>query len=115
MASHNSLPVPSHHIGYWPTCEEELPMTMQVGMVGTDGIVLASDTKWVEHTLGAARNIYDKTKIKISDERGIAISYARNMETAGPVADSIIAELTDSEMLTPIFPTQNLAQQILDE
>src|SRR5438876_9454760 len=27
--------------------DEEFPMTMQVGMVGTDGVLIASDTLWM--------------------------------------------------------------------
>jgi hypothetical protein len=34
-------------VGCPPHIEEEFPMTMQVGMVGTDGILIASDTKWM--------------------------------------------------------------------
>lgn len=94
-------------------------MTMQVGMVGTDGIVLASDTKWIDHVnrapLTPIRSISSKSKIKISHKRGIVISYARNMETSGPIADSIIAELTDSDMAEPEIPIENLAAKVIKE
>jgi hypothetical protein len=70
-------------------------MTMQVGMVGTDGIVLASDTLWTQSPMSGsegARHSYSSHKIRIFKERGVAISSARDMETANFVADRIAAD-----------------------
>jgi 20S proteasome alpha/beta subunit len=52
-------------------------MTMQVGMVGSDGIVLASDTKWThppkEIQSSAKRFSSTRDKIRIEREKGIYI------------------------------------------
>jgi hypothetical protein len=70
-------------------------MTMQVGMVGTDGIVLASDTLWMHEDVTGIRHTSNKSKFRIDYERGIAISCARSMETAVRIADDLIKELPD--------------------
>jgi len=44
---------------------EEFPMTMQVAMVGTDGILLASDLMWAENNL-PIRASQLSPKIKLS-------------------------------------------------
>jgi hypothetical protein len=88
---------------------------MQVGMVGTDGIVLASDTKWVQPTIQGVRSSLNASKIRISYERGIAISCARNMETATLIADNIISGLSDSDMKFPILPIEAIAKKVIDE
>ena len=83
-------------------------MTMQVGMVGTDGILIASDTKWSNSPLlynrgwAGGRHSYNSPKIKINHEKGIAISCARDMEFACLVADTIIAELDESHFVYPV-------------
>ncbi len=78
---------------------EELPMTMQVGMVGVDGIVLAGDTlQWANpipdsgpSRLGISTWMNQtKSKIKISEDRKIAVACAGAMEEAYPLADAII-------------------------
>jgi hypothetical protein len=67
-------------------------MTMQVGLVGSNGVVIASDTKWVNQTSWPTRNPWHSTKFKINHECGVAIACAQNMETAFPFADEIISE-----------------------
>src|SRR5580700_9478346 len=100
--------------------EEELPMTMQVGMVGADGVLIASDTQWTNTPrlemnqlwLGA-RGRYNAKKIIISHERGIAISSARSMETAGAVAHKILSDLKDEEFTYPQFPIEHIGEDVL--
>ena len=45
-------------------------MTMQIAMVGTDGIVIASDTRWMFTPAftepAAPRHTYGSTKIKVN-------------------------------------------------
>jgi hypothetical protein len=84
---------------------EDLPMTMQVAMVGSDGIVLAGDTRrtqWVEPTFarpwGASRYGENGTKIQISVNRKIAVSSALDLGTAESIASAIIARLDISEV-----------------
>ena len=73
-------------------------MTMQIGIVGRDGIVLASDTQWtsvVYRTQDAQpigrpmRYIKHSTKIKTNDK--IAVSYAQDKETSYDTAEAILA------------------------
>jgi hypothetical protein len=77
-------------------------MTMQVGMVGTDGVLVASDTRWMNTPRWAnpgppPRATFNSTKIRISYERGLAISDARNMETVRYVADEIISGMKEED------------------
>jgi hypothetical protein len=84
-------------------------MTIQIGMVGTDGIILAGDTRWThdprlrrdQHWAGG-RYGTNGNKIKISYERGIAVSRALDMEVAGRVADRIISELRYEDLIDPV-------------
>lgn len=92
-------------------------MTMQVGIVGTDGVLIASDTKWmntpsmVRGSGDDVRHSFNSSKIIISESRGIAVSCARNMETARHVANKIISELKDEEW--PILPIEEIGTQVL--
>jgi hypothetical protein len=62
--------------------DEEFPMTMQVGMIGTNGVLIASDTRVVNDvTTGPREQSYlprqtvdASRKIIINHKRGIAIS-----------------------------------------
>src|SRR5437870_1913116 len=88
---------------------EEFPMTMQVGMVGTDGVLIASDTKVMNDiTTGPSEQPYlprqtvdASRKIIIDHKRGIAISLAKGMDTARRVAASIISGLRDEDFAYP--------------
>lgn len=70
-------------------------MTIQIAMVGTDGIVLAGDTKW-SWTNEPIHWTQASSKIKIDPEHRIAVSCARSMETAEPIAEAIIGLSEDS-------------------
>ena len=71
-------------------------MTMQVAMVGTDGIVLASD---VRHSLSprldgvAARFGYGGTKIHIDGSASMAVCCARDINACKHFAVRVLAEL----------------------
>jgi hypothetical protein len=45
MSALRTLPLSRGPVGFSPSVGEEIPMTLQFGLVGTDGIVLASDKK----------------------------------------------------------------------
>jgi hypothetical protein len=100
-------------VGCPPNVEEELPMTMQVGMLGTDGVLLASDTKYMNQGSGV-RHSFNASKIMFNRERGIAISRAHHMETAKRVADAIVSDLKDSEREAPITPIERIASRVID-
>ncbi len=77
---------------------EEVPMTMQVAMVGTDGIVLASDTCWANTLRAMTSNSRDtSSSSKIIDNGVVAIACARNMETSLVIARVILAEMDDDK------------------
>jgi len=74
-------------------------MTLQVGMVGSDGIVLASDTRWFVNCLtsGGAWQVSDASKIKIAPSGRLAVAYCREMWAARGMADALLAELNPDE------------------
>jgi hypothetical protein len=58
---------------------EEPPMTMQIAMIGSDGIVLASDTKQTRTPLpdhAAKRYGFGSSKIGITESKRIAATCA---------------------------------------
>lgn len=63
-------------------------MTMQVGMVGTDGVLIAGDTQWNDET--GLRNSWNEWKVKVNDECRIVIARAGKLVTAGYLASAII-------------------------
>src|SRR5271165_3309383 len=94
---------------------EELPMTMQVGMTASNGIILASDTKCWSEPLGLGRTITSGlAKIRISGDRKIAVSCAYNLKLAFRVADSIIADLSPRFWHSPEARISQIALSELD-
>jgi hypothetical protein len=83
-------------------------------------VLIASDTQWTntprlgmnQSWLGA-RGRYNANKITISHERGIAISSARAMETAGTVAHKIITDMKDDDFEYPIIPIETIGDQVI--
>jgi hypothetical protein len=72
-------------------------MTMQLGMIGSDGIVLASDTRHTVSPLYAgsgARHHYGASKIKIDSTGKIAVACSGDMDTAKAIADRIFSDPT---------------------
>jgi len=69
-------------------------MTMQIGLLGTDGLVLASDTKWtLRQQLDGATVLaaLGGSKIAINDAKTIAITLAGDMAKAYRLARAIFA------------------------
>jgi hypothetical protein len=76
------------------TIGEELPMTMQVGMVGAGGVVVASDTRWnrsLNSSDNVVRNSYGASKIWFDGTRRIAVAGAMDMVASRRVADGIFS------------------------
>lgn len=92
-------------------------MTMQVGMVGTDGILIASDTRWMNdppllnQTTGS-RLTFSSSKIAINREKGIVATYARNMEVSRDVAIQVL-ELEEKEWEYPIRSIEAIGERAL--
>jgi hypothetical protein len=78
---------------------------MQVGMIASDGIVLASDTKWITYPVRSGRKYRDvqhKSKIKIKGY--LAVCCARDMGCSTLAADAILSHWNVTE--------QNYPQQV---
>ncbi len=94
-------------------------MTMQIALAGKDGVVLASDTSWMEsptvdpQTGLAFRFTEGKSKLKLDCQRGIVISCARNMETSDDIGRMVL-DLRDADWGDPINPILRGAEPILD-
>jgi hypothetical protein len=103
------------HVVFPPATEEEIPMTMQVGMVGTDGILIAGDTQWTENQT-AYRYSTNSTKFVIDEDLGIAISRAVSMETAAKMADEILSLYRQDQdwMSHDLFSISKLGTRVLD-
>lgn len=75
---------------------EEIPMTMQIGLLGTDGLVLASDTKWtLRQQLDGATVLaaLGGSKIAINEAKTIAIACAGDMAKAYRLARAVFDAL----------------------
>jgi 20S proteasome alpha/beta subunit len=86
-------------------------MTLQVGMVGTDGIVIASDTKWVQQNR-IPRIQFNTSKFAINQESGIVVAYARNMDTSRQVAMGIL-QLKEEHWKNPIHAIREIGNDTL--
>jgi hypothetical protein len=86
---------------------EEPPMTMQIAMIGTDGIVLASDRKWGGDT-GGSRETHHAPKIKFSEQRGIAVMCSES-EISLNIATNILNEFKESDHELPCLALERIA------
>jgi hypothetical protein len=99
--------------------EDEPPMTMQVAMIARDGIVLASDLKWVttgNDPRGPFRHPEYKSKIKV--DREIAVCCAgEDMISSTRVADEILLHWREGDgdevqrirgIVTPLFKRRHI-------
>jgi hypothetical protein len=101
--------------------DEEFPMTMQVGLVGTDGVLIASDTKWMyepgyidpSEDQELPRDTFNPRKIFIHHARGIAVSCARKMSTAQYIADKIIYKLKNENCDYPCESIKKIGASVL--
>jgi len=95
---------------------------MQVGMVGTDGVLIASDTQWNNTpTRGPGENgdlprePFNARKIIVNHAKGIAISQARVMETARLVATRIISRLKYEDLDYPCDSIRAIGATVLED
>lgn len=94
-------------------------MTLHVGLVGSDGIVLAGDTlQWANPNANSAPSRagistwlnQTLSKIKISDDGKIAVSCAQDLREAYALADAVIAGLSPQFWEIPEGRIQDIAQ-----
>jgi len=104
------------------TLEEKLPMTMQVAMVGSNGVVIAGDTRWTHFPALRPNQLWatgtygtNSPKITIDYERGIAVSAAREMETAMRLAQEIAAHLPVGQFENPVSWVEDAGSRVLNE
>src|ERR1035437_2036687 len=78
--------------------DDDLPVTMQIGMIGKDGIVLASDKKWsttwVKRDRAKIQELRDEhsdSKILLSPTGNLAVCCADDMIAANDVAQKVIS------------------------
>lgn len=82
--------------------DDEAPMTMQVGMIGADGIVIASDTMVTETVYSSRlpdglREEYSGPKILIDRPKKMMISCALDITSAVAVARKVISNWSPEE------------------
>ncbi|MFZ0296219.1 MAG: hypothetical protein WAL52_21585 [Candidatus Sulfotelmatobacter sp.] len=89
-------------------------------MVGTDGILLASDTRWTytprlrsNELWAGGRYTGSAEKIIVSHERNLAVTCARNMEVARRMASAIVAGLPDEQLAHPMAALENIGNDVL--
>ncbi|MBB5059204.1 hypothetical protein HDF16_003927 [Granulicella aggregans] len=84
-------------------------MTMQVGMIAKDGIVLASDTWWSRSPKpghSGTHHGWDSSKFVINDAKNIAVACARDKITSTRIAEAIVSKMSAAE------PAGNREQRI---
>jgi hypothetical protein len=80
--------------------DNELPMTLQVGMLGTNGVLIAGDmrlSRKAQPGINAPWQFYDGPKILISPSGRIAVAVAHCMQTGKDIADAIFARMTHGD------------------
>ena len=102
--------------------EEENLMTVQVGLTGNGGIVLASDRRLTAGDVKIGEDLVGyaaytgklETKIQLSQEKNIAISCADDFTFARKTAKQIIAELNTCD-LTDEYRACSAVERIIKE
>ena len=92
-------------------------MTMQVGMIGSDGIVLASDTRWLRSLVRCEMRTWHTSggyKIKLSTDQKIAISYAQDMCEGDRIASHLLIVLENIDIHTREQKLRDVALTIPD-
>jgi hypothetical protein len=78
--------------------DDDLPVTMQIAMIGKNGIVIASDTKWSttwvrsdRARIQELRDEHSDSKILLSPTGDLAVCCAGDMIAANEVAQKVIS------------------------
>jgi hypothetical protein len=95
-------------LGYSPQVEE-VPMTLQVGLVGRDGAVLAGDKQIITKDAYATTSL--SSKIKLDRENRLAIAWSCD-DVAETIADRILRE---SQVLGDGPALRDLAERVYRE
>jgi hypothetical protein len=68
-------------------------MTLQVGMVGIDGVVIVGDTWRYVEPQHKSWSGYHASKLRVGDSSRIAVACARDMDTSTRIAEEIFLRL----------------------
>jgi hypothetical protein len=98
-------------VGCPPHIEEEIPMTIQFGLVGTDGIALVGDRRIYDDS-GTTRTTFNGSKFRVNERQTIATAWARK-GTGILVARAICKEMTD-DCSAPEFALEEIATRVWD-
>jgi hypothetical protein len=98
-------------------------MTMQVGMVGSDGVLIASDILRTDSLrIGPQEKLYrprqsfgGDTKILADEKRGIVVSCARFTDTAERIAVKIFSDLSDKDFSRPCESIKAIGNALEDD
>jgi hypothetical protein len=85
-------------------------MTMQVGMVGSDGIVLASDTKWHQNDGDAVWQAWGSPKIAVNPSGSIAVACAKDMRKGIDMARAIFEQLGSEYWEKPELKLEEISE-----
>jgi len=91
---------------------EEVPMTMQIAMVGTDRIILASDLKWGGEA-GGSRETHLAPKIKFNDAIGIGVACSE-AEVSLNIATNILNQFKESDHESPCLSLELIARRSME-
>ena len=69
-------------------------MTLQIGMLGRDGIVVVGDTWQYVEPGGRPWYGYHSSKIRVSADRRVAVAGAHDMDASFAIADEVISQLS---------------------
>jgi hypothetical protein len=93
---------------------EEIPMTLQAALQGTDGIVLASDMK-INRVNQNFNSSTTRKKILVNEPRKIAACWSMDQFPSSSLAEYIVANLTDKDLQYPYPKLRNAATETLNK
>jgi 20S proteasome alpha/beta subunit len=87
-------------------------MTMQVAFVGSEGIVLATDTQsYMDYEI---RTTCETDKILVDKENGLAVACAQG-EISHRLAQRILQEFKEEWREYPLLPLEKLGQEVMEK
>jgi hypothetical protein len=92
---------------------EEVPMTLQIVLTGTDGIVLASDKK-VNLLNQNFNTTAMRSKILINHDRKIAACWSGEQWPSYNLADHIVRNMSDADLQYPYDSLRTVAPEIVN-
>jgi hypothetical protein len=101
---------------------EELPMTMQVGMVGVDGIVLVSDqlansrvseSSFAQKLGVGVTAFFGPSKLFVDPEEKMVVACAHDLRHGKTIAEVIFQKLTPEFWAQPILRLKEIANEVV--